>query len=153
VADSPRRAEISRAANQRYLQALAAVSDTIPLWQWAQQVCRPLRRGKRRYRALNPLALADGQLLAAVSHGEFNLNGFRNRNLRRLLYCAPKSKGQEQRQARPLGRRLLLLRAHGLIAKVSHTHRYVLTEKGRFTITALLSAQQADVDKLTKLAA
>ena len=52
-----------------------------------------------------------------------------------------------------IGRRLRLLRAHGLIAKVSGTHRYVVTEKGRTTITALLTARKADVDQLTKLAA
>ncbi len=52
-----------------------------------------------------------------------------------------------------VGRRLRLLPAHGLIAKVSGTHRYVVTEKGRTTITALLTARKADVDKLTKLAA
>ena len=47
----------------------------------------------------------------------------------------------------------MLLRAHGLVAKVSRTHRYIVTEKGRVTITALLSARRADVDKLTALAA
>ena len=40
-----------------------------------------------------------------------------------------------------------------MIAKVSGTHRYVLTDKGRTTITALLAARKADVDQLTKLAA
>ena len=52
-----------------------------------------------------------------------------------------------------VGRPLRLLRAHGLIAKVSGTHRYVVTDKGRTTITALLAARQADVNQLTKLAA
>jgi len=50
-------------------------------------------------------------------------------------------------------RKLRLLRAHHLIKKVSHTHRYVLTNDGRNIITALLAARQADVDKLTSLAA
>jgi DNA-binding HxlR family transcriptional regulator len=52
-----------------------------------------------------------------------------------------------------VGRRLRLLRAHGLIAKVSKTHRYVVTEKGRNVITALLAARQASTEKLTALAA
>jgi len=50
-------------------------------------------------------------------------------------------------------RKLRLLRAHGLIRKVSGTHRYVVSEKGRRIITALLAARQADVEQLTALAA
>jgi hypothetical protein len=46
-----------------------------------------------------------------------------------------------------------LLRAHGLIAKVSKTHRYIVTEKGRNVITALLAARNASTEKLTALAA
>ena len=52
-----------------------------------------------------------------------------------------------------IGRRLRLLGAHGVIAKVSGTHRNVVTEKGRTTMTALLTARKADEDQLTKLAA
>ncbi len=48
---------------------------------------------------------------------------------------------------------LRLLRAHGLNRKVSHTHRYLVTEKGRRIITALLSALNPDVEQLTKMAA
>jgi len=42
LADLPRRAEVSHAANQRYLTALAAVSGTTPLCKLAQKVCRPV---------------------------------------------------------------------------------------------------------------
>ena len=35
-------------------------------------------------------------------------------------------------------RKLALLRAHGLIKKIPHAHRYELTTSGRTTITALL---------------
>jgi hypothetical protein len=48
---------------------------------------------------------------------------------------------------------LRLLRAHGLLRKISGTHRYVVTEGGRKIITALLAARQADVEQLTALAA
>ncbi len=51
------------------------------------------------------------------------------------------------------GRRLGLLRAHGLLRKVSRTHRYLVTDKGRRIITALLTARQASTDKLIALAA
>jgi hypothetical protein len=116
-------------------------------------VCRPIRRGGRRYRALNPLGTRDGALLEIVNRGEFAINGFRNRDLRARLYPQKTNRQTKRRQASAVTRQLVLLRAHGLVAKVSHTHRYIVTEKGRVTITALLSARRADVDKLNALAA
>ncbi|MDR1282353.1 MAG: hypothetical protein LBK99_16245, partial [Opitutaceae bacterium] len=50
-------------------------------------------------------------------------------------------------------RQLALLRAHGLLKKVSGTHRWLLTDYGRRIVTAFLVAHQADVDQLSKMAA
>ena len=153
VADLYRRAEISKAANERYLSALAAASITTPLAEQAVQVCQPLRRDQRRYRALNPFEAADAQLLAAVNRGEWALKGFRNREIRVLLFGEAKSASQQRSQAAKVSRRLGLLHAHGLIAKVSHTYRWQVTQKGRRILTAMLAARQADTDKLVSLAA
>ena len=153
MADFYRRAEVSRAATERHLTALAAVHVQTPLKEQAAKVCRPVRREGQRYRALNPLADNDAQLMAIVNRGEFSLNGFRNRDVRFHLYGVSEDKEQGRRQMAAVGRRLRLLRAHGLIAKVSKTHRYVVTEKGRNVMTALLAARQASTEQLTKLAA
>lgn len=153
VADLHRRAEVSRAATERHLTALAAVHVQTPLAKEAAQVCRPVRRHGRRYRALNPLGEADAQLLTIVNRGEFAINGFRNRDVRARLYDAAEDRRRERQHMTAVGRRLRLLRAHGLIAKVSKTHRYVVTERGRRIITALLAARQASTEKLTALAA
>jgi hypothetical protein len=153
VADLYRRAELSRAATERHLGALAAVHVQLSLAQQAARVCRPVRRDGRRYRALNPLGEADAQLLAIVNRGEFSLRGFRNRDVRTRLYPPSQDRNQQRRQTSAVGRRLRLLRAHGLIAKVPNTHRYVVTKKGREMITALLAARQASTEKLTALAA
>src|SRR5271157_2634284 len=45
-----------------------------------------------------------------------------------------------------------LLRAHGVISKVSKTHRYQVTVVGRNKVTALLAARQADTEQLLKAA-
>ena len=45
------------------------------------------------------------------------------------------------------------LRAHGLIKKVPRSHRYLVTDKGRSVIGALLAARNASVHQLAKLAA
>jgi hypothetical protein len=153
VADLHRRAQVSRAATDRYLTALAAVHVRTALAEQAATVCRPVQRDRRRYRALNPLGQADAQLLAIVNRGEFALNGFRNRDVRAHLYNPTEDRRQERRQMTAVGRQLRLLRAHGLIAKVPKTHRYLVTETGRRMITALLAARQASTEKLTALAA
>lgn len=153
VADFHRRSEVSRAATERYLTALAAVHVQTRLAEQAAQVCQPVRRDRYRYRALNPLADSDAEVMTVVNRGEFSLNGFRNRDLRCHLYPATKDKQKQHREMAAVGRRLRLLRAHGLIAKVPKTHRYIVTEKGRNVITALLAARNASTEKLTALAA
>jgi hypothetical protein len=89
VADLHRRAEVSQAANDRYLQALASVEDTTSLGELAARLCRPVRYQGRRVRAINPHAPDDAALLEAISHGEFTLNGLRNRDVRALLFRKP----------------------------------------------------------------
>jgi hypothetical protein len=47
VADCHRRAEVSQAANERYLEALAAVEETTPLQQLMAPLCRPVWEPRR----------------------------------------------------------------------------------------------------------
>jgi len=46
-----------------------------------EKLCRPATWKGKRVRALNPYGPEDLALLKAVARGEFNLNGFRNRDL------------------------------------------------------------------------
>ena len=140
VADLKRRAQISRSANARYLTALAATGGKVPLFRWVDQVCKPVRQEGKRFRALNPWAPTDIALLQAVNRGEYNINGFRNRDLRSFLFKGKADSKEQKRRSAAVSRKLPLLRAHGLIKKVSTTHRYVLTQKGSATITALLGS-------------
>jgi hypothetical protein len=153
VVDLPRRAQVSRAANQRYYAKLASVQASTPLGQQVQKLCRPRLQQGRRFRGLNPWGPKDAPLLGAINRGEFALNGFRNRDLRRLLYGQKLSAQQDKRLAARLTRQLRLLRAHGLIRKVPGSHLYRLTQAGQNLITALLAARNADMAALTKLAA
>jgi len=150
VADLHRRAEVSHKANERYLEALAATASPQRLQEVAEPLCRPVRRPQRA-RALNPLSSADAALLAAVQRGEFALNGFRNRDLRQLLHGdKPGDAAAARRQSAQVTRQIRLLRAHGLVKKVTGTHRYLVTDKGRSSITAILAARQADTAKLAE---
>ncbi len=57
-----------------------------------------------------------------------------------------------RRRAGRVTRQLRLLRAHGLLQKVPHTHRYQLTAAGREIITALLTARHTPIAQLAKAA-
>jgi hypothetical protein len=157
ICDMYQRGQVCRAANHRYLEALASVTGSSSLLQEAAEVCRPITRNGKRYRALNPLAQKDHALLRALSRGEFALSGIRNADLRALLYAPIKAtkipKTEIRRRSAAVTRQFALLRAHGLLRKLPHTHRYQLTSKGRRIITALLAACAADVEQLTKIAA
>lgn len=154
IADLHRRTEVSQAAINRYLDAMAAVDETTPLRDLVKDLCKPTSLGGARVRALNPWSPEDGGLLKAVNHGDFTIQGFRNRDIRQLLFTSePASKQEERQRSGIVTRRLRMLRAHGLIAKVPKSHRYQVTEKGRIVITALLTARDANTAELTKLAA
>ena len=153
VADLPRRAHVSQAANTRYLNGLAAVDETTSLEELARRVCRPIDWQGRRVRGLRPLEVEDQALLKATLRGEFAINGFRNKDLRSILFSSTTDPITKRRQSSNVTRRLRMLRAHGLIRKVPTTHRYVLTPCGQTTITAFLNALKADANKLNNLAA
>ena len=150
VSDLNRRAEISQKSNERDLETLAAVEHDQPPGDTVRPICQPTEWHGRRVRALQPLRPEDGRLLAAVIRGEFALNGFRNRDLRPLLFGEGEVPADEaRRQSAKITR---LLRGHGLIQKVPKTHRDTLTGPGRQTITALQIAQQTSPQKHAKLA-
>jgi hypothetical protein len=154
IADLHRRAEVSQAANDRYLDAMVSVENTTPLGKLVDSLCRPSVQNGRRFRAFNPHAPDDAKLIEAISRGEFTIAGFRNRDLRPLLFAdAPASTSERRRQAAAISRKLALLRAHGLIRKVHGTHRYHLTKEGRTIVTALVTLRTTSTDSLTKLAA
>ena len=149
VADIHRRAEISQAANERYVEALASVDESRSLAELADAVCRPVLWQGKRSRALNPLAAEDGQLLEVINRGEFAINGFRNADLRDVLYTKQSGEEtEERRRSAAITRKLRLLRAHGLIHKIPKTHRYQLSPHGREVVNALLAARQASTAKL-----
>ncbi len=149
VADMHRRAEVSQAANERYLDSLAAVDDATPLEELVAPLCRPVFWNGQRVRALNPLAGPDAALLAAAAQGEFLVHGFRNRDLQGLLYGGkPRTAADRRRRSAAVTRRLRLLRAHHIIKKVPRSHRYQLTDHGRTLVAAVNAARQANTKQL-----
>jgi len=153
VADLHRRSQVSQAANERYLDALAAADTSIPLGTLLQSICQPTIYNGTRIRALRPWAQEDVELFRAVCRGEFSINGFRNRDLQASLFkSTPNSPEEKQRRSGRVSRLLHMLRAHHLIQKVPSTYRYTLTAKGGRILTAVLTAQRITLDQLNRVA-
>jgi len=154
IADISRRCDVSQKATERYLDALAAVESSTPLGHLAKPLCQSVSFKGRRSRGLNPFRHDDLDLLTAISAAEFCIYGLRNRDLRTKLFHSKTNDPIElRRRSSAITRKLRLLRAHGLIKKVPRTHRYLVTQKGRTAITALLAARDANTKKLTEFVA
>ena len=158
VADMHRRAEVSQKANDRYWDALSTVDDSTRFSEFTRDLERPCQYRGRRVRALRLFQSDDHELLQAVNRGEFAINGLRNRDLQLLLYGpvashAPLPPKEKRRRSAAVSRKLRMLRAHGLIQKVSKTHRYLVTSHGRLAITAILTMDRTSIALLNKVAA
>jgi hypothetical protein len=138
------------AAKIRLLDFKDFVTATTPCSQLFDAVSRPVLDDGRRFRALRLGDPDDLALLQTISRGEFATAGFRNRDLRRLLYSSSRrpSPDELRRLCARISRRLRLLRAHGVIRKIPKTHRYRITERGQLLTAALFAARDANVKQL-----
>jgi hypothetical protein len=153
VVDLPRRTQISQGANMRYLAALAAVDAQTPFGKVADALSTAVVRAGRRFRGLNPLTGQDARLAAILLRGEFSINGFKNSDIRPLLYPEFSAADEQRRASGKVTRLLGLFRAHDLIQKIPGTHRYKLTSQGRRALPAFLAARNASTEKLDQLVA
>ncbi len=138
VANLYRYAEVSRAANHRYLNALAVVHDPAPAYRQIHALAQPVRHRDRPYRGFNPAAQQDVRLFAAVMHGEHLLRGFANRDIRRHLFSPTRHPIEARRQSAQVSRLLKRLHVHGLIARIQHSRRWRVTQKGHALLTTIL---------------
>ena len=154
VGDLHRRCEVSERCNRRYSDSLAMSEVEETLKEVVCGACNKITKKGNRYRGLNPWQEEDYKLLTFLAKGEHAINGFRNHHLRKYLY--PESEQSQQRRknyASRTTRRIRLLRAHGLIRKVTGANRYILTAKGQKFSRALVTASTVAIKELTDIAA
>ena len=145
VVDMRRRVEVSRAANERYLEALSVVGETQPSYKVLDPVGKRIVRDGQPYRPIHPIGPEDSRLLAHIMHGEFLIQGFRNAHLRaRLEPSTDKDPVIQRKAAARITRKLRLLRAHGLIKKVPRTQYYRLTARGQLVASTSLTFREKD---------
>jgi hypothetical protein len=112
-------------------------------------VSKRITRQGRCYRALRPLEAEEARVFAALLGGEFLVQGFRNKDVRRKLFAAAGADPPARKRASGRVTRVLrLLRAHRLIRKVSGTFYYRVTLRGQRLMTTALKLRELDIAML-----
>jgi hypothetical protein len=149
IADLWRRTQLSRAANARYLNALAVVGDAAPAAQVLDPVAVPIVKPTGRFRPLHPIAPADSAVFRAVLAGPTLAHGFRNSHVRHRLFPHEAETPEARAHMAARTTRLLrLLRAHRLIQKVPRTTLYRVTPLGHTVMATALTCRQTPILEL-----
>ena len=152
VIDILRRAQISQSVNERHLDALADARVEDNFATFLSTFLFPVYKDKKRTRGLEPLN-KDKILLDTIAEGKFTINGFRNCNVREIMFPKLKTKEEIKKHSAKISRLLRILRTHGVIKKVPRTNRYLLTKKGTKLVSALKTINESKVCDMLKLSA
>lgn len=135
IANLYRYIEISKSITQRYIEALPEINtDNISIKE-IEKVSSSIIVNQRKYCAFNVLSQDTLSLFNIIASGEYLINGFNNKNIRKKYF--PQD-SESQKNINKMTRILSKLRAHGIIKKVPKKNRYYLTTSGRKLITSVL---------------
>lgn len=113
-----------KSSNRRYLEFISAFDNKAIGRKRMEKVTESKQENNRNYKGFNFFSKSDISLLLTIARGEFNIGGFRNKNLQKLLNL---TSGQ-------ISRLLKRLKIHGLIKKATNSYKYYLTTMGKHTI-------------------
>ena len=154
IADLYHLSKISQGANNRYLESLAQLSQDKMIKEIIEPICKPTKLNKKRIRALRPWDIEDLKLFHTVNNGKYIIQGFRNRDLLCSLYLNKEYNLKDKKRISAcITRKIRLLRAHKMVKKIPHTHRYLVTKKGFRIITFIIKSQNITLDQINKLVA
>lgn len=146
IADISRRVEVSRAANERYLQALAVVGEPTPSHKLLDTVSKRVTRNNVRYRPLRPVSPEESRLFQAMLNGGHQIQGFRNADIRKYLYPESERDKATRRKSSARSTRLLrLLQAHQLVYRLPTTKYYRITKKGHDVMGTALRFRETNL--------
>jgi hypothetical protein len=130
--------EQALACNRRYLDALAVVNDPAPAYPELRQLTEPKVVDGRSHAGFNPARRDDVRLFRAVLAGDHIARGFCNGDSREPLFGRLLKPTQQRRAGAAVGRLLKRLHVHHLVAKIPHTRRWRVTERGRHLLGRVL---------------
>ena len=138
-----RYAEVSKVANQRYLDAVA-------LADLKGDCISEIEKGNRTFSGFNPLWEETELLFRAVFNGGNHINGFTNASIRKTIF--PNASDEDKRIRNKVTRILAKLKAFGLISKIPRSFRYKISAKGIRLISATLTIKNSVMTNAMKSA-
>jgi hypothetical protein len=121
-------APLFAASNKRYLEFISAFDNKENGRKRLNKVSKSKQVDNRNFKGFNLFSNNDLSLLLTVLRGEYNIAGFRNKDLRLRLIEFNSSK---------ISRLIKRLKVFGLIKKAGKTYKYYLTKLGKeLVITA-----------------
>ena len=134
-----RYAEIARAANKRFLDSMCSILPVRSIEKEINSICGKKMVGGRNYTGYNVWSPETFELFEAISDGKYLIRGFTNQEIRRSII---RNGADTARERGRMSRSLAKLRAHGLIRKIPHTRRYLVSDKGRRVMGALIETKR-----------
>lgn len=117
-----------KASNKRYLEFISAFDNKEAGRKRLDKVSKSKQENNRNYKGFNLFCNQDLSLLLTVLRGEYNISGFRNKDVRIRLPKFNTSK---------ISRLIKRLKVFGLIKRAGKTYKYYLTRMGKeLVITA-----------------
>ena len=116
------------ASNKRYLEFISAFDNKEVGRKRLEKVTKSKKENNRNYKGFNLFSKEDLTLLLTVLRGEYNISGFRNKDIRMRM---------PEFNTGKVSRLLKRLKVFGLIKKAGKTYKYYLTKLGKeLVITA-----------------
>jgi len=117
-----------KVSNKRYLEFISAFDNKEVGRKRLEKVTKSKKENNRNYKGFNLFSKEDLTLLLTVLRGEYNISGFRNKDIRNRIPGFNTGK---------VSRLLKRLKVFGLIKKAGKTYKYYLTRLGKeLVITA-----------------
>jgi hypothetical protein len=139
ISNMYRYAEVSKAANFRYLQALKDIIPQKTIESEINAICRKKTVKGKSFTGFNVWEESSMKLFTELSNGSYLIRGFTNQDIRKALFSMQEADTKSNRNK--ITRLFSKLRAHGLIRKVPHSLKYHLTGKGRRVFSALIQTK------------
>ncbi|MCI9338937.1 MAG: hypothetical protein HFH93_15680 [Lachnospiraceae bacterium] len=145
-----RYAEVSKACNARFIDALVDIVPVRSVQKEISSVCSGKTVKGKHVPGLNVWSPDVLRIMEAVSDGRYLIGGFRNRDIGKAIF--PDMEDAKKRSSKT-SRTLRKLRRHGLIKKVPRSRRYQVTQKGWQIMGVLIKLYHKDFPELMAKAA
>ena len=134
-----RYAEVSKAANARFLNSMFNIIPAGSIEKEINGICGKKVMGNRAYTGYNVWSVETFRLFETISDGKYVIRGFTNREIRRSICTDNPDTARERGR---MSRELAKLRVHGLIRRIPHSRRYLVSDKGRRVMGALIETKR-----------